>query len=179
NSNVPFPPSGMPRCAADLRRAQVSCSGLVPGAAYTITRVRDHAVKSARASLGGTLAVSGLPGPTPLAGGDRLILRNAAGRRLTTLHVAHLRIAIDGQETLLAGGSCQAGDYWGIQPAKQPSSASVGQPGSTGLGSICPASGHAKGLADSAIAQVDDLSGGLTETSVPQLEDEVPAPDAT
>jgi hypothetical protein len=151
----------------------------VPDAKYTLTRSRGNVVLSGRAGDSGVLLVSDLPGPQPIVGGDRLTLRNAVRRVLTTLHVAHLRVAIDGEESVLASGTCQPGDYWGAPVTKEPSSSEVGEPGSTGLGSICPASGSAKGLADSAIAQTDDLSGGLTETSVPLLEGEIPAPDAT
>ena len=179
NSDVPFEPSGIPGCTADLRLGTVSCSGLVPSADYTLTRSRGKVVRSGHADSSGVLLVSDLPGPQPIVGGDRLTLRNAARRVLTTLHVAHLRVAIDGEETVLASGTCQPGDYWGAPLTKEPSSSAVGEPGSTGLGSICPASGSAKGLSDSAIAQADDLSGGLTETSVPALEGEAPLNDAT
>ena len=41
-----------------------------------------------------------------------MALVNAAGRRLTFLHVARLRIDLVGDETVVASGTCQAGDYW-------------------------------------------------------------------
>ena len=32
---------------------------------------------------------------------------------MTTLHVAHLKVAINGEQAVLAGGTCEAGDYYG------------------------------------------------------------------
>lgn len=178
-SKVPFPDTGIPACTADLRTGEVSCTGLVPRAAYRVVRGRGHATRSGRADGRGVVHVAGFPGPQPLAGGDQLTLRNAAGRALTTLHVAHLRIAIDGEESVIASGTCEPGDYWGTPLTSEPSSAAIGQPGAAGLGSICPANGKAAGLPTAPVAQVDDRSGGVTITSVPSLQGEAPADDAT
>jgi hypothetical protein len=181
NEAVPFSPSGIPTCTADLRLGTVSCSGLVSGARYLLTRMRGStgADRRARANAQGALRVSSLPGPVKVQGGDRLSLRNASGRVLTTLHVAHLRVALDGNQTVVSSGVCQPGDYWGAPLTSEPSSAAVGEPGSAGLGTVCPADGHAHGMPTSVIAQTDDLSGGLTETSVPVLEGEAPLNDET
>lgn len=79
-----------------------------------------------------------------------------------------------GEETVLAPGSrCQPGLYYGAPPSR-PSPASTvagltGQGGATLTGRICPPSGSAEGFSDSAIAQSDDRSGGLTETEVPDI----------
>jgi hypothetical protein len=179
NNNIPFLPSGIPTCTADLRLGTVACTGLVPDNRYSLARHRGRVVREAVADGQGEVRIANLPGPHPLAGGDRLTLRNGAGRALTVLHVAKLRAAINGDETVLAGGSCQPGDYWGAAPTSVPSSSSVGQPGATGLGTVCPSNGSARGLSDTLIAQTDDLSGGVTETSVPLLEGEAPSQDAT
>jgi hypothetical protein len=120
-----------------------------------------------------------MPGPLRVTGGDVMRLLNAAGRMLTALHVAHLRVAIDGSETTLAGGRCQGGDYWGPPVRTQPLSSAVNQGGVTGTGTICPNDGHAQGLPDSPIEQTDDFSGGLTRTEVPLLEGTDPGNDAT
>ncbi len=169
NSNIPFPPSGIPRCVADLRRGTVLCSGLVPGERYTLERSRGRVRAHARAGGAGTIEVTHLPGKVPITGGDLLSLSNPSGRVLTVLHVAHLRVSIDGNQTVIASGTCQPGEYWGALVTQEPSSSAVGEPGSAGLGTVCPATGDAHGLSDSVIAETDDLSGGLTETSVPQL----------
>jgi hypothetical protein len=97
---------------------------------------------------------------------------------LTTLHVAHLRVAITGEESVIASGTCQPGDYMGAALRRLPARPAVGQGGAAGLGTICPSGGSAKGLSAKSIAQVDDLSGGVTSTSVPLLVGEAPAADA-
>jgi hypothetical protein len=179
DESVPFLPSGLPQCAANLRLGSVTCTGLVPNTKYTLARQRGHAVADGHATADGAMTVTSLPGTEPVQGGDLLTLRNSARRVLTRLHVAHLRVAIDGTQTVLASGTCQPGDYWGAPLTDPPASDAVGEPGSTGLGTVCPASGSAKGLSDSTIEQTDDLSGGLTETEVPLIEGEIPAQDAT
>ena len=178
NPNVLFQPTGLPTCTANLRLQDVHCGGLVPGERYTLTRARGHVLRRARADFSGTIAVTSLPGPTPVARGDRLTLSNRAGRRLTTLHVAHLRVAIKGDETVLAGGICQPGEYWGEPLRSLPSSPSVGLGGAAGTGIVCPADGRATGLPDALMAQTDDLSGGMTMTSVPRLSGTAPSNDA-
>ncbi len=178
NSQILFSPSGIPACTGDLRAQVLTCSGLVPGARYTLTRARGHAVRSARAGAGGAIRIGGFPGSPPVARGDRFELRNRAGRTLTVLHVADLRVDIEGEETVVASGTCQPGDYWGAPLTSLPASASVGVGGAAGTGTICPLNGRADGMSDAVIAQTDDLSGGLTETTVPLLVGTAPANDA-
>ena len=78
----------------------------------------------------------------------------------------------------MASGTCQAGDYWGPPVSRLPISDAVGD-GIAGSGTICPMSGHAKGLSVADIAQTDDFSGGQTETQVPQIESTAPIQDET
>ncbi len=177
NSEVAFSPSGLPACTADLRLQVATCDGLVPGARYTLTRARGHAVAHATANGSGAIRIASLRGSLPIARGDRLTLTNSAGRVLTVLHVADLRVDIDGDETVIESGSCQPGEYFGAPLKSLPSSSSIGFGGAAGTGEVCPADGSAAGLPDATIAQTDDLSGGLTETAVPLLEGMAPAND--
>jgi hypothetical protein len=179
NDQVPFEPTGFPACTADLRSQRLSCSGLVPGARYTLTRRRGHASVRAKASGRGVTAPVGFPGRHGLRGGDVVTLSDAAHRTLTALHVAQLRVNIKGNETVIASGTCEAGDYYGPAPATPPVTAAIGAPGLSGTGKICPANGSAKGLPATNIEQTDDLSGGLTSTQVPQLQFTSPTDGAT
>jgi hypothetical protein len=179
NNSVPFLQSGLPSCTADLRSQSVICGGLVPGERYALTRRRGGAVRSARADLSGTVHLLPGPGVVYARGGDALTLRNPARRVLTVLHVAHLRVAIAGNQTVLASGTCEPGDYWGKPVTAPPVSKSVGVGGATGTGIICPPAGGAAGLPDAVIAQTDDRSGGTTRTAVPFLGALSPASDAT
>jgi hypothetical protein len=172
NDQVLFEPTGFPSCTANLEAQNVTCDGLVPGVSYTLRR--GHTVRHARAGLGGTLHAS-----LPVRGGDRVSLSNAAGRKLTTLHVAHLRAKLIGDESVLGGGTCQPGDYYGVPGSNPPIGPQVGVPGATGTGSVCPRNGSAHGLSAADIEQTDDLSGGLTRTVVPQLESLSPNAGAT
>ena len=168
NDQVPFLGSGLPQCTALMRIGAVRCVGLVPAARYRLGR------RWARASLGGTVMVRGLR----LRGGRALTLRNQVRRRLTTLHVAHLRVAINGDQTQIASGSCQPGDFYGPPMTNPPNSPFVGV-GAFGDGTICPGDGHAAGLPTKDIAQTDDLSGGQTVVSVPMIESTAPLQDET
>jgi hypothetical protein len=175
NDQVPFFPTGFPTCTADLRAQRVTCTGLVPGARYMLTRRRGHAIVRTKAGgLGATTAV-GFPGGHGLRGGDVVTLRDAAHRTLSTLHVAHLRVNILGAETVIASGTCEPGDYYGPPPTSPPTNAGIGAAGIGGTGTICPLSGSAKGLPVAHIEQTDDLSGGVTFTDVPQLEFTTPS----
>lgn len=174
NDFVPFNPSGVPACTAELRLQDAQCSGLVPGDRYTLKSSRGHAVRHAKAGGGGVASFAGFK----IAGGDVLTLTNSVGRTLTRLHVAHLRVAIDGSATVLSSGTCQPGDYWGAPLTSIPARLAVEEGGAAGLGTICPGSGKAKGLSDQVIEQVDDLSGGATRTSVPELTGTAPVNDA-
>jgi hypothetical protein len=160
--------TGFPTCTAYLRIQAVSCAGLVPRARYRL------AGRHARAGAGGSIFLGGLR----LHGGQALSLVNAAGRHLTTLHVARLRVDITGGETVISGGSCQPGDFYGPPLHRAPTGSTVGS-GPSGAGTICPASGHAHGLSTTDIAQTDDLSGGQTITQVPLIESTAPIQDET
>ncbi len=169
NSQLPLIPTGFPECTAYLRLGAVRCTGLVARAHYRL----GH--RHARAGKDGAVFVTGLR----LHGGQALALINAAGRRLTTLHVAHLRVAIIGNETRIASGSCQPGDFYGPPlRTSTPVSDQVGD-GVFGQGTICPMSGKAKGLSTADISQIDDFSGGRTTTQVPLIESTAPIQDET
>jgi hypothetical protein len=173
NKQLLVSPTGFPTCTAFLRIRTVRCSGLVPGARYHLAR-RGRTIGHGRAGSAGAVTIGGLP----VRGGDVVTLINAAGRHLTSLHVAHLRVDLIGNETAVASGSCQGGDYWGAPVSKPPVSASIGL-GIAGSGTICPASGRAKGLSAADIVQTDDFSGGQTVTQVPQIESTAPIQDET
>ena len=179
NAQVPFFPTGFPTCAANLRSQRVSCSGLVPGSRYTLTRGRGDATVRAKATDQGTTAPVAFPGRHGLVGGDVVTLRNAAHRTLTALHVAHLRVNIIGNETVLASGTCEAGDYYGPSPTSPPTTAAIGDQGIAGTGRVCPGNGSVKGLPSTDIEQTDDLSGGTTFTQVPRLQFTSPSDGAT
>jgi hypothetical protein len=172
SSPVPgFFPSGFPTCAADLEAQTVTCSGLVPGRGYTVTDGGAHA--SATAADSGAATV-----PLTVHRGDSIALSNGA-RTVTTLHVANLRVDINGEQPVLAGGTCQAGDYFGGPLSDAPTNGSAGAPsfvagGAALTGEICPLSGDASGLPSTGIAQTDDASGGQTQTAVPDVQDTSP-----
>jgi hypothetical protein len=175
NAGIPFTQTGFPRCTADLQRRSVSCNGLVPGTRYALTRRRDHAVRHASADFGGSLSVQDLR----IRGGDVITLTNRARRTLTTLHVAHLRVDVIGQQSVIASGSCEPGDYYGATLTSIPTSASIGVPGAGRTGTICPVTGDPTGLSISHIQQTDDRSGGQTRTEVPSIEAMAPIANET
>ncbi|HUE25789.1 MAG TPA: hypothetical protein VMP89_03375 [Solirubrobacteraceae bacterium] len=172
-----FTPTGAPQCLADLEFDAVECIGLVPKQAYTLTdgRQRQRAV----ADSTGAVVV-----PLLVSGGNLVSLSNGS-RTLTVLHVAHLRVEIAGEETVIAAGRCQAGQYFGAPPNTVPTSTSAGLPtnivtGGTALtGEICPNNGDATGLPTTSISQTDERSGGVTETEVPDIEDTSPVEGET
>jgi hypothetical protein len=168
NSQLLFTPTGFPACVAFLRIGAVRCSGLVARARYRL------AGNVSRASSGGVIFVSGIR----LRGGPVLGLVDAAGRRLTTLHVAHLRVAVTGGQTQVSSGRCEPGAYWGPPVTRPPTSSGVGS-GISGNGTICPLNGRARGLPVADIAQIDPFSGGQTITQVPQIESTAPIQDET
>ncbi len=172
SSPVPgFFPSGFPTCTADLEAQTVTCTGLVPGEGYTVI---DGAAKASGAADGsGSVTVS-----LAVHRGDNVALSNGA-RTMTTLHVANLRVDITGEQTVLAGGSCQPGDYLGGPLTDAPTNDSAGAPsavagGAALTGEICPMSGDASGLPSTSITQTDDASAGQTQTEVPDVEDTSP-----
>ncbi|HET8980052.1 MAG TPA: hypothetical protein VFN87_18010 [Solirubrobacteraceae bacterium] len=170
---VGYPTGGFPACTAFIRIRTVRCTGLVPLTRYRLLR-RGRTVARGRAGDAGAVTLGGVP----VRGGDVLTLVNAAGRRLTALHVAHLRVGIVGNQTIIASGTCQPGDYWGGPVPRRPPSPAVGL-GIGGSGVICPPSGRAKGLPAGVIAQTDDFSGGETETQVPLIQSTAPVQDET
>ncbi|MDQ2895855.1 MAG: EXORDIUM family protein [Actinomycetota bacterium] len=160
--------TGFPSCTAFLRIRSVRCTGLVPGEQYRI------AARTARAGKDGTL----FAGALALSGGRALTLVNAAGRRLTTLHVARLRVDLIGSQTVIAAGACQPGDFYGRPLTHAPTASTVGI-GPGGGGTACPDSGQAKGLSTTDIAVTDDRSGGQTVTQVPTIASTAPQQDDT
>lgn len=167
-----FTPGGFPSCTADLELRVLACTGLVPGARYTL-RDRRRRV-SGRADASGTLFAF-------LLVRRRDIVRLSNGSRtLTMLHVANLRVKILGEEAFASGGTCQPGEYYGPPPSAVPTSSGAGlpSPSTTGglalTGEVCPLSGHAAGLPTDNILQTDELSGGITTTEVPDIEDTSP-----
>ncbi|MGZ4176520.1 MAG: hypothetical protein ACXVUX_09905 [Solirubrobacteraceae bacterium] len=173
NHQLVVTPTGFPTCTAFLRIETVRCSGLVPRARYRLLR-HGRVLGAGPAGTAGAVTLGGLP----VRGGDVVTLVNAAGRRLTSLHVAHLRVDLIGNETVVASGTCQAGDYWGPPVTRPPIGPSIGV-GIGGSGTICPGSGRAKGLPTADIAQTDDFSGGQTVTQVPLIESTAPIQDET
>jgi hypothetical protein len=177
NSLVLFPPSGFPSCTANLEGQSVHCKGLVPGGRYTLTRRRTHSARHTSADASGTIFATGFHGRRGVEGGDLVTLTNSARRVLTTLHVAHLRVDIQGTQTTIRSGSCEAGDYYGPPLTGQPVSTAVGL-GVAGTGTICPPTGDASGLSSGTIEQTDDRSGGTTRTVVPSFQTLAPAAGA-
>ncbi len=168
NPQVLFASSGFPTCTADLRAQLVRCAGLVRGGRYTLTRARGAVGERAGADKRGRATFAHFTGTGGIRGGDVLTLTNGARRVLTVLHVAHLRVHIDGHETVIASGRCEPGDYYGKPVTTIPSSLAVGV-GVGGSGTICPLKGSAAGLSTANIAQPDDRSGGQTVTEVPYI----------
>jgi hypothetical protein len=167
-----FTPGGFPTCTADLELQEIGCTGLVPKVRYALS-VGARRVSGTADSSGTMIALLTAPR------GSAVALSNGA-RTLTTLHVARLRVELAGEESTVLGGSCQPGDYWGAPLGAPPISAAAGTPssadggGSALTGAICPLSGKPAGLPTSVLAQTDDLSGGLTETEVPEILDTSP-----
>lgn len=178
NDQVPIAPSGFPACGANLYNGAVSCSGLVPEAVYSLTRARGRSTLRARADDGGSLRTSGFRGAPQLTGGDVVRLRNASGRTLTMLHVARLRVNIDGNQTVIRSGRCEPGDYYGPPLTTPPASFQIGD-GPADSGTICPLTGQATGLSANSPEQIDDLGGGTTRLTIPKILDTAPSQDAT
>ena len=113
NPQILFNPTGFPTCSANLQSQVVRCSGLVRRARYSLIRRRRRVAVHAVAARSGTATFKGFAGSPGITGGDVLTLENRPGRILTVLHVAHLRVDIRGQQTVIASGSCQPDDYYG------------------------------------------------------------------
>jgi hypothetical protein len=164
-------PTGFPTCAADLEFQAVTCTGLVPSESYSVTDGSQTAHGTADST--GAVSVS-----LALHGGDVVGLSNGS-RTLTSLHVAHLRVDIAGGQSVLAGGSCEPGDYFAPPLNLAPINGGAGEPtavagGSALTGEICPVNGNATGLPSGQIVQTDDASGGQTMTEVPHVLDTSP-----
>jgi hypothetical protein len=70
------------------------------------------------------------------------------------------------QQTVLSGGTCEPGDYYGKPITAPPTGQLVGLGGAAGTGLACPDDGRATGLPAANIEQTDDFSGGLTRTEL-------------
>jgi hypothetical protein len=161
-----FIPSGFPTCSADVERQSVTCVGLVTGAKYT---ARDGILNgSGTADSGGKVTIS-----LRVRRGDTVRLSNSA-RVLTTLRVANLRATVNGEQSVLSGGTCQPFDYYAAPLSSPPTSSSAGEltafaGGAALTDGICPANGHLAGFPSDQIVQTDEFSGGSTITEVPNV----------
>jgi hypothetical protein len=165
-----IPPTSPASCLADLNAQAVSCTGLVPGEHYRITDGTQ--TKHATADPTGTAQAA-----MTVHGGDKVSLSNGA-RKLTALHVANLRIHLDGDGSpTVSSGGCSALSWWGPPLSTPPTSGLAGEPsfvagGAALSGEVCPKSGSAAGLPagpGGQVAQTDERSGGSTQTSVAEL----------
>lgn len=160
--------AGIPSCTADLSRQTLSCTGLVSEERYTITHGSASGAKTVvhAQSHGG-----GLFEHTVVKGGDTFAVANST-RTLTTLHVARLRVHIDGNSGDVKTGRCSPSEYWGSPQFFAPpgyyggGSYAVSSSGPTLPGEFCPLSGQANGLSGSGLSQTDELSGGQTLAEV-------------
>jgi hypothetical protein len=173
-SPVGFEPSGLPSCAVDLELQTVTCTGLVAQESYTAATTGHNEAENADDS--GT-AVFTFPSGA-LVRGNSVTLSNGS-RTLTAVSIAHLRVDIAGQQSVLSGGTCQPGEYYGAPLGSVPTSSGPGEETAVGggaalTGEICPIGGGAAGLPSTDIAQTDDASGGQTQTEVPDIEDTSP-----
>jgi hypothetical protein len=180
-----FTTTGFPTCAANLGTHQVTCSGLVPSATYTLTEgkytrdedANDHGVVHTLGPESGSIL--------PLKRGDTIVLANlASSLTLTTLHIAKLQVHIVGRGRTIKSGTCSPFEYWTGPLTIPPTSKLAGEPtsaagGSALTGKVCPSSGKAAGFPTRVIAQTDDRSGGETITDVPNLASTFPRNGAT
>jgi hypothetical protein len=159
-----FIPSGFPTCTADLEAQSVTCVGLITGTKYT---ARDGILNgSGTADSNGKVTIS-----LRVRRGDTVRLSNSA-RVLTTLHVANLRATINGEQSVLSGGSCQPFDYYAAPLSSPPTNSSAGEISAIAGGAaltdgICPKNGNPTGFPSDQIVQTDEFSGGSTMTEVP------------
>jgi len=167
-----FGTTGFPACSADLGTGRVRCSGLVPGATYTLKDVSRLA--SPKADDAGTIQAA-----LKVKRGDTVALANSSMRVLSTLQVANLQVHIAGHGRKVASGTCSPFEYWGKPLTTPPTSTAAGEPtvvagGSALTGVICPKSGHAAGLPARLIAQTDENSGGVTVTEIADVASTAP-----
>jgi hypothetical protein len=169
-----FTPTGFPTCSANLGTQKVTCSGLVPEDEYTLTdgseTVEAEANEEGEASHG--LAVKG---------GDLVELSNSESAVLTKLHVATLKVELEGDGEKVKAGTCSPGEYWGGPLSSEPTNVAAGFPTGTTTGGvaltgeICPLSGSAAELSTSDMAQTDEFSGGETVATVASVANTSPA----
>jgi hypothetical protein len=122
-------PTGFPTCTADLGVQQMTCTGLNDANSYTLTDGGE--------SIGGITSSGGtFTRPFTVDRNDVVTLTNNAGRQLTALHVANLRVAIDGasnsaEGSVVAIGTCSPDLYWGspLAPAQGKSAQAATPPG--------------------------------------------------
>ena len=85
----------------------MTCTGLRAEETYTLT---DGAQKVSEESTADGVVTAALA----IKGGDMVALTNASKLTLTTLHVAELKVNIDGNDaTAIASGTCSPDEYWG------------------------------------------------------------------
>lgn len=167
-----------PSCSVDLVDDHVVCHDLLDGSKYTVQQTRsgsavesqtitaDEDVGSPGAAASGSATFSGLR-----AGDEVNVILPAEGgepaRTLTTMHVYPLRADIIEPDDHLennegTNGSCQPGELL------SPAGFGEGEPCST-LGTF------SNTFARHDISVEDELSGGVTEVSIPKFNDESPA----
>ncbi|MBV8999560.1 MAG: hypothetical protein JO304_10890 [Solirubrobacterales bacterium] len=162
-TGIPFTPTGFPTCSADLTAQSVTCTGLVPGANYTVNG------NGGTADSTGTIVVS-----MRVSRGQSLALSNGS-RTLTTLHVANLEVSInDSSPAKVASGTCSPDEWTNGPLSTAPTNTEAGGPGVALSGAACPSSGDAAGMSTSGVAQTDELSGGSTGVNLPDVLDTSP-----
>ena len=162
-----FATTGFPTCTADLGAGMVTCSGLVPGATYTL---KSRAPTVTRTADKNGVVRAGMR----VIGVEPITLSNSSGRVLTTLHVANLQVHIVGNGANVKSGTCSPFEYWGGPLTVPPTSLAAGEPtsvagGSALTGRVCPSSGSDAGFSTADIGQTDDRSGGETVTEVAKI----------
>ncbi len=169
-----FTPTGFATCSADLGTQKVTCSGLVAEEMYTLKDGSETVEAEANEEGEASHAMA-------VKGGDLVELSNGEEAVLTTLHVADLRVELEGTGEKVKGGTCSPGEYWGGPLSSEPTNVAAGFPtsktaGGVALtGEICPLSGSAAELPTSEIAQTDEFSGGETVASVASVANTSPA----
>ena len=165
-----FTPSGFPTCSADLEGQSLSCSGLVADGNYTATDGGAHA--SGTADGNGTSpcrwrsrAATRCRCPTG-PGRDHAARGRPAGRHRRRADGAGRR-DVRGGPVLRLAAQRGADQRLGGCPSAVAGGAAL-------TGEICPMGGSAAGLPSSPIVQTDELSGGQTQTEVPDLENTTP-----
>ena len=172
-TGVAFTPTGFPTCSADLGAQMVTCTGLVANANYTLIDGSQNVAAPTDAT--GTASE-----PMSIGRGDTIELENSAARPVTTLHVANLKVAIDDSDpSTVFFGVCSPGEWLGGPLTAVPTNTEAGGPGVAGSGLACPADGSAAGMSTASLAETDELSGGDTVITLPDVANTAPMPDET